>query len=38
MLQLAIDQGTSVVMVTHDASLAERCTVKHRLVNGRFEG
>ncbi|MBP7485286.1 MAG: ATP-binding cassette domain-containing protein [Aquabacterium sp.] len=37
MLQLAADQGTSVVMVTHDASLASRCDQRHRLVNGRFD-
>ncbi|MGQ0596429.1 ABC transporter ATP-binding protein [Aquabacterium sp.] len=37
MLQLAADQGTAVVMVTHDASLAQRCAQRHRLVNGRFE-
>lgn len=36
MLQLAADQGTAVVMVTHDATLAERCAVRHRLVSGRF--
>jgi lipoprotein-releasing system ATP-binding protein len=36
MLQLAADQGTAVVMVTHDATLAERCAQRHRLVNGRF--
>lgn len=37
MMQLAADQGTSLVMVTHDASLAERCEVRHKLVNGQFE-
>ncbi len=37
MLQLAADQGTAVVMVTHDASLAQRCAQRHHLVNGRFE-
>ena len=36
MLQLAADQGTAVVMVTHDATLAERCAQCHRLVNGQF--
>ena len=36
MLQLAADQGTAVVMVTHDATLAERCAQRHRLVNGQF--
>ena len=38
MLTLAADQGTAVIMVTHDATLAERCAHRHRLVNGRFEG
>jgi lipoprotein-releasing system ATP-binding protein len=37
MLQLAADQGTAVVMVTHDASLAQRCALRHRLINGHFE-
>ncbi|MBI2734489.1 MAG: lipoprotein-releasing ABC transporter ATP-binding protein LolD [Aquabacterium sp.] len=36
MLQLAADQGTAVVMVTHDASLAQRCAQRHQLVNGLF--
>ena len=36
MLQLAADQGTAVVMVTHDASLAARCDVQLNLVNGLF--
>jgi lipoprotein-releasing system ATP-binding protein len=36
LLQLAADQGTAVVMVTHDGSLAERCAVRHRLVSGVF--
>jgi lipoprotein-releasing system ATP-binding protein len=36
MLQLAADQGTAVVMVTHDASLAARCAVRHKRVNGLF--
>ncbi|HEX5356639.1 MAG TPA: lipoprotein-releasing ABC transporter ATP-binding protein LolD [Aquabacterium sp.] len=36
MLQLAADQGTAVIMVTHDSALAERCAQRHRLVNGRF--
>jgi len=36
MLQLAADQGTAVIMVTHDASLAERCAQRHRLINGQF--
>jgi lipoprotein-releasing system ATP-binding protein len=37
LLELAADQGTAVVMVTHDSSLAERCQVRHKLVGGRFE-
>lgn len=37
MLQLASDQGTSVIMVTHDSELASRCDQRHHLVNGRFE-
>lgn len=36
MLQLAADQGTAVVMVTHDTELAARCARRHRLVAGRF--
>ncbi|MDO9235029.1 MAG: lipoprotein-releasing ABC transporter ATP-binding protein LolD [Aquabacterium sp.] len=36
MLQLAADQGTAVIMVTHDASLAARCSQRHNLVNGLF--
>ncbi len=36
MLQLAADQGTSVIMVTHDTALAARCDQRHHLVNGRF--
>ncbi|MFT3856289.1 MAG: lipoprotein-releasing ABC transporter ATP-binding protein LolD [Aquabacterium sp.] len=36
MLQLARDQGTSLIMVTHDVTLAERCNRRHRLINGRF--
>ncbi|MEK8085452.1 ATP-binding cassette domain-containing protein [Aquabacterium sp. A3] len=36
LLQLAADQGTAVVMVTHDAELAARCGRQHRLVAGRF--
>ena len=38
MLQMAAEQGTAVVMVTHDAALAERCGRAHRLINGRFAG
>ncbi len=36
MMQLAADQGAAVVMVTHDGTLAERCSQRHRLVNGQF--
>ncbi len=36
LLDLAADQGTAVVMVTHDATLAERCAQRHSLVNGLF--
>ena len=36
MLQLAADQGTALVMVTHDTELAARCARQHRLVAGRF--
>ncbi|HEX5310655.1 ABC transporter ATP-binding protein [Aquabacterium sp.] len=36
MLQLAADQGTSVIMVTHDTALAARCDQRHHLVNGLF--
>ncbi len=36
LLELAASQGTAVVMVTHDATLAERCAQRHRLVNGLF--
>jgi lipoprotein-releasing system ATP-binding protein len=38
MMQLAADQGTAVVMVTHDATLAQRCARRYRLVSGRFSG
>ena len=34
MLQLARDQGTAVVMVTHDESLAARCHRVVRLTSG----
>lgn len=37
MMQLAADQGTALVMVTHDGTLAQRCGRRHQLVNGRFE-
>ena len=36
MLQLARDQGTAFIMVTHDESLAERCQRRYRLVEGRL--
>ena len=38
MLQLAREQGTAFVMVTHDGELAARCDRKVRMVGGRFEG
>ena len=36
MLQLAYDKGTAFVMVTHDESLAARCTRRFRLIEGRL--
>ena len=36
MLQLARDQGTAFIMVTHDETLAARCTRRYRLVEGRL--
>ena len=35
-LQLAREQGTAFVMVTHDESLAARCARRYRLVSGRL--
>nr|WP_315465832.1 lipoprotein-releasing ABC transporter ATP-binding protein LolD [uncultured Rhodoferax sp.] len=36
MLQLAREQGTAFVLVTHDASLAARCSRQLKLVSGRL--
>ena len=36
MLQLARDQGTAFIMVTHDETLAARCARRYRLVEGRL--
>ena len=36
MMQLARDQGTAFIMVTHDPSLAARCARRFRLVEGRL--
>ena len=36
MLQLARDQGTAFIMVTHDESLAARCARRLHLVEGRL--
>jgi len=36
MLQLARDQGTAFVLVTHDATLAARCSRQLTLVSGRL--
>jgi len=36
MLDLAREQGTAFVLVTHDASLAARCSRQMRLVSGRL--
>ena len=38
MLQLARDQGTAFIVVTHDESLAARCGRQLRLVQGRLSG
>jgi len=34
MLQLARDQGTAFIVVTHDEALAQRCSRRARLVRG----
>ena len=36
MLDLAAQQGTALVIVTHDGELAQRCAQRRRLVGGRF--
>ena len=36
MLQLARDQGTAFIVVTHDESLAARCARQLRLVQGKL--
>ena len=36
MLQLARDQGTAFIVVTHDESLAKRCSRQLRLVQGKL--
>ena len=36
MLQLARDQGTAFIVVTHDESLAARCARRLRLVQGKL--
>ena len=36
MLQLAREQGTAFIMVTHDETLAARCARRYRLVEGRL--
>ncbi len=36
MLQLASEQGTAFIMVTHDETLAARCARRYRLVEGQL--
>ena len=36
MLQLARDQGTAFIMVTHDQTLAARCARRYQLIEGRL--
>lgn len=38
MQQVAQEQGTALIMVTHDADLAQRCQRQMRLVEGRLTG
>jgi putative ABC transport system ATP-binding protein len=37
LFELRAEQGTSLVLVTHDHDLAERCDRQYRLANGRLE-
>jgi lipoprotein-releasing system ATP-binding protein len=37
MLQLAREQGTAFVVVTHDATLASRCAQQRLLASGRLQ-
>ena len=37
-LQLARDQSTAFIVVTHDESLAARCARQLRLVQGKLSG
>jgi len=36
MLQLARDQGTAFIVVTHDEALAQRCSRRAALLKGRL--
>jgi lipoprotein-releasing system ATP-binding protein len=36
MREMAESQGTALVMVTHDSSLAQRCQQQYRLIEGRL--